>query len=190
MTNAQVKYSIKEIQSRFAEMKQNFKDDNGEWVFERIVEIEASKEEIFKAALEALSNAYRGEDCQIESTDKELGRIMAHALIASEIRPYNMLSHIRNEVVQNIKIDVKEKRYRITIKFNKLSYQIDDIAALKYAPVKAAAGHELTKYYPYQPKVEQKSKSFENLLAAYNMAIGKIEEIQKRINESLEKEEW
>lgn len=190
VVNAQTKYSVKEIQSRFAEMKQNFKDDNGEWVFEKIIEIDASSEDIFKAAIEAISNTYRGENCVIESANKEQGRIIAEAIIASEVRPYNMLMYIRNEMAQNIKIDIKEKRYRMTIKFNKLSYQIDDKAVLLYAPVKAVAGHELTKYYPYQPKVEQKSKSFENLLAAYNITMGKMDEIQKRINELLVKDEW
>lgn len=175
------KYTEDEILSRFEEMKKNFTDNNGEWTFERIIEIKGSKDDIYKAATQSLSEIYIDSKEVIESSDKEIGMIIAKGRIASEFRPFNAAWNVRTIVDQNVKIDIKDNRYRITLKFDRLSYQTADINE-----------GQLVNFFPYAQSIKPKyrSRSFEHLETAYDLALSMIDLFEAKIKEALKDSEW
>ena len=176
--------------SEFEEMKKNFTESNGEWVFSKVIPAnKISKDEIYNKALEALSKIYKDSKDVIQNKDKDAGIIIGKGFTDSDIRTINWASICRNRCWHLIKIEVKEGRYRVTITVSSLWNETG--ADLRHSF--NGKEYQLTNFYPYWKDCKPKHRitSFDNLKFVYESSMAIIDNIENEINKNMiPNDEW
>lgn len=176
--------------SEFEEMKKNFTESNGEWVFSKVIPAnKISKDEIYNKALEALSKIYKDSKDVIQNKDKDAGIIIGKGFTDSDIRTINWASICRNRCWHLIKIEAKEGRYRVTITVSSLWNETG--ADLRHSF--NGTEYQLTNFYPYWKDCKPKHRitSFDNLKFVYESSMAIIDNIENEINKNMiPNDEW
>jgi hypothetical protein len=173
-----------EMLSRFEGMKADFVENNGEWVFTKIVEVpDKAKDDIYSAVIEVLASVYHDSKEVIQSQDKEAGTIIAKGFVDSDFRTISWVSITRNRCWQIIKLDIRDNRFRMTLAVNSVMTEVG--ADLRH-PFNGAE-NSLISYFPYNEDWKSKDRwwSFNNLVFAHDCSLSMLDTLASEINSKL-----
>lgn len=179
------KLSDEQIISLFEEMKKDFKETDNGWEFQEIVEIEKSKNDIYNKIVDALANIYNDSKDVIQEKNKEDGIIIAKGFSDSEWRKFNWAVMVRNRCWHVIRIEIKDNKYRITVKVNGVEYE--NGTSLSFGKE-----YPLTGCYPYWEdcKKKQRANSFNNLRYVYDSTKSVMKEIEEYVKTGTNNDNW
>jgi hypothetical protein len=179
------KLSDEQIDSLFVEMKKDFKETDTGWEFQKIIEVKADKNDIYNRIVDALANIYNDSKDVIQEKNKEDGIIIAKGFTDSKWREVNWATVVRNRCWHIIKIEIKDGKYRITLKVNGVEYE-------NGTNLKFGKEYPLTGMWPYWSECKKKHRwhSFNNLRFVYDSSISVMKEIEDYVKKESSNDDW
>lgn len=184
------KLSDAEIDAAFSEIKQNFTESPQEWVFSKVIKVEGkSADDIFVKSKSVLSTINPEVKDAIQTSDKDAGVIVAKVYATSNVRTYSSFIIALYRVLQDIKIEVKEGRYKLTLTTSAVQCQCGgtvDKNAFGDATI------PLSYYFPYDRNFKKNMRpiAWDLLKFTYDANVRTMTEIESRIAKELSSEEW
>ena len=185
------KLSDSEIDAAFSEIKQNFSESPEEWVFSKVIKQDGkSVDVIFSAAQTVLSTIYPNAKDVIKISDKEAGIIVAKGFLTSSVRTYNAFLIALYRTFQEVKIEVRDGRYKLTLTTKDVQCQCGgkvDPNAFGEATV------PLSHYFPYDRDFKKSLRpiSWDLIKFVYDAAMSETRQIEQKIAKELSNtEDW
>lgn len=174
-----------EILAEFEKMKADFTENENEWVFVKVFNVEnQSKDDIFTQALEVLVSLYKDANEVIQIKDKEGGLIVGKGFSDSPIREINSWAICRNRCWHIVKIEIKDSKLRVTVTVDGVEREQDAVLQHHFNGTEYA----LKNFYPYWTECKTKFKqvSFDNLRYVYSSSLDLIKAIETGVKKGFQ----
>lgn len=179
------KLSDEEIAARLEEMRKNFVEDDGSWIFSKVFTVDGNTAtDIYGVALETFAEMYGDSKAVIQTSDKEAGIVIGKGAVLSDAYEWTAWIAAIYRAWQIVKIEAREGRYKVTITVNEIEVETGGAVSPECLH---GEKEPLFSFYPYNNSVVAKlHKGHYNALSySYECALRMIDRFGEKINKKL-----